>query len=103
MQKLEIDRVMNIVEKMNITDKNEERLTLQLKQLLDSTSLDITKSVLHFMRKDEDIDSVIAEFLASSGFDEKDYHDKLTLLRKSANITFLELSLAVNNLVLLKS
>ncbi len=101
-QKLAIDKVMNIVEKMNITDKNEEVLALQFKQLLDSTTLDITKSILHFMRKDEEVDSAISEFFSRSGFDEERYLDKLNLLRENENTSMTELSVVVNELVLLK-
>ncbi len=99
---LEIDYLMNIIEQMTTNDTHEELLVSQLKQLLDNTSSDMTIAILHFMRKDEDINSAIKTYLESKGFDEKRYHDKLELLSKSENLTLLNLSLVVNELVLLK-
>jgi len=102
LQKLEIDSVVNIIEKMNISSENEEVLIVQFKQLLDSTSSDMTKSILHFMRKDEDIDSAIENFLLASGFNLSNYHDRLNAFKERENISLIDLSIAVNELVLLK-
>lgn len=101
-EKLEINTLMNIIEKMHTVDKNEEIVLMQFKQLLDSTSLDITKAILHFMRKDEDMDSAIEDYLVNQGLDVADYHDKLDALRTSDNSSLLNLSVVVNELVLLK-
>lgn len=100
-QKLEIDSVMNVIEKMNIADKNEELLAVQFKQLLDSTSSDMTKSILHFMRKDEDVDSAIEDYLLKSGFNMNAYHDRLSVLKTSENISLLDLAIIVNDLLLI--
>ncbi len=101
-QKLAIDKVMNLVEKLHITDENEALLSIQLRELLDSTSLDITKALLHFMRKDEDIDNAIVEFLNKRGFQQTHYLEKLNALRDKENSSIIELSTIVNALVLLK-
>ncbi len=101
-QRVEIDRIMNIVEKMNTVDKTEALLSIQLRQLLDATSLDITKSLLHFMRKDEEVDSAIEAFLQRRGFKEAQYQEKLNHLKNREKISMTELSVVVNELVLLK-
>jgi len=101
-KKLEIDLLVNTIEKMNVIDKNEEVLLLQLKQLLESTTSEITKSILHFMRKEEDMDSVIGDYLTKSGFNMNSYHDKLNILRENEHLSLLEMSIVVNELVLLK-
>jgi glutamate dehydrogenase len=100
-QKLEINTLMDIIEKIATVESNEEMLLLQYKQLLDGVSSSLSKSLLHFMRKDEDVDSAIEGYLIKEGFDIAIYHDKVDRLKRSENVSFLDLSLVINELLLI--
>jgi glutamate dehydrogenase len=101
-QKLEINTLMDIIERMATVKHREEELLLQYKQLLNGVSSDITKSLLHFMRKEEEVDSAIEDYLVDKGFDTIRYHDRVDSLQESENISFLDLSVIVNELLLIR-
>ena len=98
---LHIVRLLTRVEDVKIKDKTEKVLKYQLLKMIESVIVALSKELINFRRKDEDFDETIESFFKER---EKEYNQyKLMLLEiNNSNISVVQLSIIVNQLLLLK-
>ncbi len=93
---LEIDVLMDLLENVTLSSYDDKLLQKQLRLLLGNISIEISKDILHFLRKGESLENGIQNYLQTKNFDidnNPNFKDRPTIQ---------ELSIGVNRLLLLR-
>jgi len=99
-QKFEIPMLLDTIEIISAKNETQEKLKVQIEQLLELALVDMTKDLLLFKREDEEISTVIESYFKYKEFDFSEYSKMIEFIKTSDHVSMSDLSVIVNYLLL---